>query len=451
MNLTELATLVRNLIGVFSKDVLSDDLLYRWINETYYSVHRYTTWPWSVATLVAGPPATSPSFDSQFHQILAYGAAVKALGFVSDDTNRAQFYTQEYQNLLAEMDRYYTSAAAPGTVSNLVQIARTARDLTGVYDTKVVSDALMYLWVNEAYFAVARYTTWPWTATTLVATPTPTAPTFDAQFHPILAYGAAVRTLSFIADDTNKGQMYQAKYDAILADMDKFYTSANGTGTFGNFAQMVRTVRDITGAFDITVVPDTLVKLYINQAYNELIQAREWDWMEATHSAAIPAFASGAHTVTLSNGTRRVLEAVLVSPNGDVETMQQVPTVIDILKTDKPCYDVSATGVVSIVPEQPADRTVKIRYIQSTASLSTNTDVPAFDAKYAMILVYRAAVNVMSHLDPKDPRVDLFFREYSSILESMVSVYEEDHDYTSIQFGGGLAPDRRYFPWFRPS
>lgn len=49
----------------------------------------------------------SPVFDSQFHVALAYRAAVKVLAFVSDDTDRSEFYMAEYANLIGGMYDLY--------------------------------------------------------------------------------------------------------------------------------------------------------------------------------------------------------------------------------------------------------------------------------------------------------------------------------------------------------
>jgi len=49
----------------------------------------------------------SPVFDSQFHVALAYRAAVKVLAFVSDDTNRTEYYLAEYASLLDGMYGLY--------------------------------------------------------------------------------------------------------------------------------------------------------------------------------------------------------------------------------------------------------------------------------------------------------------------------------------------------------
>lgn len=48
-----------------------------------------------------------PAFAEQFHAILAYRTAVKLLDFMSDDTQRSEKYSIEYQRLLNQMVGFY--------------------------------------------------------------------------------------------------------------------------------------------------------------------------------------------------------------------------------------------------------------------------------------------------------------------------------------------------------
>lgn len=63
---------------------------------------RYTQ-----ANVALPSDGSSPLFDGQFHNILAYRAAIKLLGFVSDDTPRSQYYSSEYGGMLEGMISFY--------------------------------------------------------------------------------------------------------------------------------------------------------------------------------------------------------------------------------------------------------------------------------------------------------------------------------------------------------
>lgn len=219
-----------------------------------------------------------------------------------------------------------------------------------------------------------------------------------------------------------------------------------------NLSALRQHVRDLTGVFSTDVVSDTLINMWINEAYNEVARDREWDWLEQSYTAAVPAFAAGAHTINLSNGTRRVITAYLVNTNGSVEEMVNTPT-LDSVEDDSPkvYYDVNFSGVFRFAPEQTLDHTVRIRYSAANVNLATNTDVPTFDAQFHTILAYRAAVKVLQFVSDDTPRSEYYLNEYAALLSGMYSLYELDHDYRTFQLGEDGVNTRKYFPWFKPA
>jgi len=336
---------------------------------------------------------------------------------------------------------------------NLVELSDYTRDLAGVYAKDVVSDTLLYRWVNEAYFELARRQTWPWLpVATLVDTPTPTSPAFDAEFHQVLSYRAAIKVLRFTHDDTPRSEAYTQEYNSLVSDMENQYLSGLATGTSATLIQMVRLVRDMTGIYDKDVVSDAVVKVYLNNAYNEVARLRDWDWLENTESMAMPAFVSGVHTVNLTNGTRRILEAYVVDPDGSsADPILERPSLLDIGVNDsRAFYDVTSGGVVTVSPQQDATFLLKFRYTRANVNMG-DSDGPLFADQFDMILVFRAAMSVLSQVQADDGRISLYGEEYSSLLDGLVTYYELDHNTTSIQLGSdGLRP-LRYYPWFKPA
>ena len=247
---------------------------------------------------------------------------------------------------------------------NLVELSDYTRDLTGVYAKDVVSDTLLYRWINEAYFELARRQTWPWLpVSTLVATPSPTSPAFDAEFHQVLSYRAATKVLRFTADDTPRAEAYTQEYNSLVNDMENQYLSGQASGTSATLTQMTRLVRDMTGVYDKDVVSDAVIKVYLNNSYNEIARQRDWDWLENTETVAMPAFINGAHTVNLTNGTRRVLEAYIVDPDGSAEAILERPSLLDIgINEYRAYYDVTTAGVVTVAPQQDSSYLLKFRY-----------------------------------------------------------------------------------------
>jgi hypothetical protein len=334
---------------------------------------------------------------------------------------------------------------------NLTQLIAYTRDLTGVYSTDVVSDTLVTRWINEAYREVERKASWPWSPITLLSSGS-NIPAFDEQFHQVLAYRAAVKVLGFLSDDTKRNEVYMAEFAQLLQDMLKADLSGLAPGTSGTLAQMVRSVRDLVGVYDRQVVTDAVIKMYINSAYVELSQLHDWDWLEANHSAALPAAVDGVRTVSLSSGTRRVIDAVLVRPSGEIVAMVQVPSLSPIEVNDSGVYyDVNYSGAVRIKCPADTEGTVRIRYTQATATLSSDGSTPAFASQFSMILVYRAAASVLAAITGDDKRISTLMAEYDSLYQSMRSLYELNHDDRPIQIGERGAQERRHKAWFRPA
>lgn len=212
-------------------------------------------------------------------------------------------------------------------------------------------------------------------------------------------------------------------------------------------------VRDLTGIYSTDVVSDTLIHVWLNEAYNEMARERDWDWLELTFDGALPAAVSGTHTINLPYGTRRVLSAYLVGSNGYVEEMVQLPELDSVETYDIGVkYDVNFSGVMRIRPEQ-ADlpKTAKIRYSRTSVELASGTDEPVFDGQFHVALAYRAAVKVLAFVSDDTPRSEFYLAEYQNLLLGMYELYELNHDYRTFQLGQDGLETRKYFPWFRPA
>lgn len=211
-------------------------------------------------------------------------------------------------------------------------------------------------------------------------------------------------------------------------------------------------VRDLTGIYSTDVVSDTLIQMWLNEAYNELARERDWDWLETTYSGAIPAAVNDVHTINLPNGTRRVLSAYLISDNGYVTEMVQAPELDSVERNDTQVkYDVNFSGVFTFAPEQEIPSTVKIRYSRTNVDLATGTDSPVFDGQFHVALAYRAAVKVLAFVSDDTGRSDFYMAEYSGLANGMYELYELDHDARTFQLGQDGTETRKYFPWFRPA
>ena len=330
----------------------------------------------------------------------------------------------------------------------LPELRTYVRELTGVYSADLVSDALIDRWVNESYFELARMQVWPWLP--IVTLSGSASPAFESQYHQVLAYRAAVRVLRFMSDDTTRSESYTQEAQLIIADMEKDYLPALAPATSGTLAQLRQFTKDLTGMYDGSV-SDAMISAYLNDSYAELASAKDWDWLESTYQVPVPAYVGGRHTINLPFGTRRVMDAVLFSPDNSIKKMIQVPTLNDVSDWDNEVkYDVNVSGVMTFAPAQSSEYSVRVRYLIAAGTLADG-DTPAFLPQFHKILAYRAAVKILSYARPEDPRIALYGGEYQSLFDSMITMYELSHDSYPIQLSSEGNNYRSYVPWFRPA
>jgi hypothetical protein len=333
---------------------------------------------------------------------------------------------------------------------NLSAINLYVRDLTGVYSTDVISDALLNRWINESYRELARLQNWPWLPISELTTGTD-VPAFDEEYRSVLAYRAAIKVLRFQADNTPRSEAYAQEFQAVVQDMLRDYLPALAPALSGSLAQLRRLSRDLTGVYD-NIVADAMVDMLINDAYSELAAARDWDWLEANVEVPTPSFLNGRHTINLSDGSRRILEVYLVASDGSTRAMVQVPHLSDVTEWDNNIkYDVTVDGVLTFAPEQESSTSVRVRYLVAGTKLETDTDVPVFLSQFHKILAYRAAIKILSMVSPEDVKLPMLGAEYQSMFESLVALYELDHDTNVIQLGREGLNYRSYIPWFKPA
>lgn len=172
MNLAQIQTRVRELTDVYSTDLISNDLLKSWVNESYNEITTANIWPWVESVVELDGPTDAPVFDDIFHVILAYRVAVRVLSQQGDATSRGDSYGQEYALLFQRMVELYLPAIATGESGTLEEIRWMVRDLTGKYSFEV-SDGMINSFINQAYGEVARVRPWPWLEQTVEVTLNP--------------------------------------------------------------------------------------------------------------------------------------------------------------------------------------------------------------------------------------------------------------------------------------
>jgi hypothetical protein len=197
-------------------------------------------------------------------------------------------------------------------------------------------------------------------------------------------------------------------------------------------------------------VSDTAIGNWLNDAYTELAQDKEWSWLEQTTTTDFNVSA-GSTTQALPNGTRRVMGVYFLGGNYDGVPDQWLaaPHLLDIEEyAPRTVYDIGTDGVLRWAPELSEAGILRVQYVRNISALSSDSDQPLFDAKFRPILAYRAAMRWASMNGDRD-RVQTFQSEYESMYEQMVNEYLLDHDTNPLQLGSEGLETRRYLPWFR--
>jgi hypothetical protein len=337
----------------------------------------------------------------------------------------------------------------------LSQLRTYVRDLTGVYSPDLVSDALLSTWINEAYFELARLQKWSWSGSLGTLTDG-MSPAFPGEYHQILAYRCAVKVLGFEADDTQRAQLYTDEYNVLLKGLeDADLKTTTGTGSSDRLA--LRTlVKSIIGDYS-RGLPDTLLDAWLNEEYQLLAAERDWHWLQAQHQVTL---APGVTTFTLPNGSSRILEMYIVEKveagdgvNDEVsysDIVEVVPSVMDVERNNpKYKYKVSFTGDVVLSPAATKDVTIRVRYVQTAAPLSSDGSTPLMALRYRSLLAYSVAMRAAAYTGATQNIMDLCQASAARMYDIMYSEYQLAHSDEPLQLGGSALETRKYMPWFR--
>jgi hypothetical protein len=158
---------------------------------------------------------------------------------------------------------------------NLSELRTYVRDLTGIYSTDIITDALLTRWINEAYRELTRSQNWPWASSVVDLVTATDVPAFDGEYHAYLAYRVAVRALGFEADDTQRAQLYNGEAETIYSQMVLKYLQGQAHSTDGNMASLIRNVRDYLVVYSDTI-SDDFIEARIMDVYAELFEGHVW-------------------------------------------------------------------------------------------------------------------------------------------------------------------------------
>jgi hypothetical protein len=200
VNLNALRDRARSLSGIRLPTLRSDEQIDEVINESYQEVIGLSVWPFVVSSEVVTVPANAEEFStpSGFTEISSV--------FYKDNFGKA---TKMRQTSLDELEELDDQGGEP------VYFAR-------------INDTDFSIWpVPESSIDI--------TVRGKLSVPRlreGDSPIFAEQFHPILAYRAAVKMLQEEGDDSGRADFYQSEANTYYARMQQFYNKSGNKGLF---------------------------------------------------------------------------------------------------------------------------------------------------------------------------------------------------------------------------
>lgn len=384
------------------------------------------------------------------------------------------------------------------------QYATLARELTSVFTTTELSYETGIFFVQEAVNEIYRKhgTGWGFALTPLTTSLATTA--FDSQFDGAVVYRVAAKILKNINDTTGRADFYLQEAALILADMEKYYLSANASPGSSDGTQTLSALQDavraVTGVYDPQVMSYSMLRELINVAYSEIINYRDWNNWRSYWQDPLPAwteaedtgYAVNAHQILLNadvfghlpgdgsgSGIRGevVKEAYLVTggANGRQQRMIRVDSLADIPEgSEQVYYTVEAYHEANevrmlIAPKQETNGTFVRWVVVNPVPRIDSWSVEVYDPEteettivfsetffeippqFNMLPVYRAAQLVLQQVAPEDPRIETYGNTFASLLDAFVTFDQLNHDTATFSIGQQGKDTPRYVPWFKPA
>lgn len=434
---------IRTLTGVFSKDIISDDLILFWINEAYTELARLYEWPWLPITPLAANQA--PKFDADFATILAYRVAPRLLELEADDSPRAAAYTREYERMLENMYKSLLRSqdiTTPATMSDLVLHVRTLLDEYSTrLDTAMIQTSIMNthdeLVTSEAWvFPSGSFPRMGWA---------------DAR---VLSYGAAARLgihVEKTADFTNALlQEYSTMLDHLRLKYENDFSSRSNTAT-----DLVRQARTFLGVYS-KKASDSLLKTWLYEEYQNLCSERPWAWLHKTGTFTIPSngtsfnFGVNAGRVKIQEINRVVKD--LAGNITESEPLVLAPSLIGIpVNTDNIYYVYDPVAkTVAVGPSRDSSYDIMVRYEELPDVSAAMTSTILVPDRFVHILAYRVAMKAAIVVEAPQTVFDMCQKSAEALYNAMYNDYQMAHTQEPFQLGGSSLEERKYVPWFRP-
>ena len=474
--LADLRRNVRDLTGVYSTDIVTDTYINKQINDIYFELASMQNWSWVASVPANGltTDASYPVFPATYHKLLSLKTAAKILRQAADDSNRADIYDKDGDELINLLYITDLQGNVSGAATTLDELSKFVRLLINVFDN-TISTTFIQNKLNEEYRQLNEAYDWPWkTDAGFAANPvnltylnaayarkdSTSNSTSTFNFAKILAYGVGAR-LSAELGKENLVKALQAEYDSILEEMKrvllhyKKQTPAQIVNNVEevNLENLISLTKQLIGDYTNDIPPALLQQWVIEEANNLAIE-RDWSFLRQEVTVEVPA---GSDTITFEVDDMAVLGMFVV--NGDNLTMDEVkhrPHLLDVDKTSpKYFYQEVSRNSIKIAPAPTKDETFLIR-IRNYSSIGFAEDMSAaytlFSPKFKMLIPYRVAVKGLA-FTPNNPNaknlIPLYQQSAYIQLQNMITYYQNSANSETIQLGVIGLDTRKYIPFFR--
>lgn len=202
-------------------------------------------------------------------------------------------------------------------------------------------------------------------------------------------------------------------------------------------AELVTYVRDLTGIYSTDLMPDTLVKRWLQEAYTELNRTDDWPWVVSIETGTI---STGATFISLPYGSGRIKEVAIKYSNGELVQIVSSRGLIQTVQGDDGYtydYDLS-THRLNFNKAIDDNVTWYVNYYMNVPALLTSGQASSIPAEFEHILAYKTAVKVLASQGDDSQRGPFYLNEYNMILETLRAELIVDEDLGPFQIGGEI-------------
>jgi hypothetical protein len=418
-----------------------------------------------------GPMNSGKTAPSGFYdRFLPYAVAARILREQNDDTTRADEFSRQADEIKTILIRdeflwhnLWLSGFIPVTDVFYIYalyfktLAHLGMPITGdsaFIDNMGNISGLIYNELNELYSAY----TWPLTKNFVDWAP----------YQDIFTYGAAARLAPKYGLPEEQQRSLLATYETMKQALlrEKLYNNS-GVITSGTTPYLYVLLRQLRGILqDFTKdTPDLLLKQFLNEAYHSIVFEREWRFMEVEDLVILEPYETKFNTPF---GTR-IMSMYEVEFDFDgcssttyPRTVGQIYPAGHLLDTvenaSRYTYSMApyiqnnfyqSMSFVDISPSPTKDLWIAYRYALEPNTMTGDYDLPFIPAKFASIIVYRAAKLAMAFKPEAKQMLRAIEEMEQKLYDAMLRAYQLDTSTETFSIGENALETRKYLPFFR--